>query len=212
MDGYFGVLPPAENSKGVAVTGFHYGYQSLDVDAANPNGNGPALARTVWFDKDNTFLIVDWAYQTTSKVHNYKVSFTLPTPPSEPLQAAASRAAPVSLRAPGDPSQGVFTEGAHGNMFILPLKYRVRKNVQKVGFTTAAQDAGTGAVTGPMVTAANFSGDPAPADRLIVTQSGSSANFITLIHAYRTRRTRIRWSPPPSPACSRKRRARSSCA
>jgi hypothetical protein len=184
MDGYFGVLPPVEDASGVAVTGFHYGYQGLDVDAANPNGTGPALARTVWFDKDNTFLIVDWAYQTTGKVHNFKISFTLPKPPSEPLQAAASKAAPVSLRAPGDPSQGVFTEGPRGNVFILPLKYRARKGVQKVGFTTGSQDAGSGAVTGPVVTAANFSGDPAPADRLFVTQSGSSANFVTLIHTY----------------------------
>jgi hypothetical protein len=185
MDGYFGVIGPGENSKGVVVTAFHYGYQKLDVDAAHPNGTGPALARTIWFDKDNTFLVVDWGHQTTTKVHNYKISFTLPKPPTEPLQAAASKAGPVTLRAPGDPSQGVFTEAASGgNVFILPLKYKRRPTAQKVGFTQGAQDVGSGAVSGPFVTAANFSGDAAPADRLTVTQSGAGANFVTLIHTY----------------------------
>lgn len=183
MDGYFGVLGPDENSKGVAVTGFHYGYQKLDVDPAHPNGNGPALARSVWFDRDNTFLIVDWGHQTTTKTHQYKVSFTMPKPPTEPKQAAASKAAPVSLRVAGDPSQGVFTQGTKGNVFILPLGYKRKPAAQKVGYTQGSQDAG-GAVTGPFVTAPNFSGEAAPADRLFVTQTGYGANFVTLIHTY----------------------------
>jgi hypothetical protein len=177
MDGYFGVLGPDENSKGVSVTGFHYGYQGLD------GGKGPALARTIWFDKDNTFLVVDWGQQTTTNAHNYKIAFTLPVPPTEANQKAVSKAAPVALRVAGDPSQGVFTQGSHGNVFILPLKYTRSPKAQKVGFTTGTQDAG-GTVTGPFVTAADFSGNAAPADRLFVTQTGSSANFVTLLHTY----------------------------
>src|SRR5678815_2359090 len=89
----------------------------------------------------------------------YKIAFTM-------TDAAA--------RVPGDPSQGVFTEADKGNVFVLPLKYRRNKKAQAVGFTA----------DGPFVTAADFSGDAAPASRMFVTQTGSSANFVTLIHTY----------------------------
>ena len=185
MDGYYGVIPPADTPDGgVAVTGFHYGYQKLDVDSDHPNGTGPALARTIWFDKDNTFLIVDWGHQTTTKTHTYKIAFTLPTPPTEPSQAAVSKGAPVTLRDAGDPSQGIFTEAAKGNVFLIPLRYKRNPKAQKVGLVHGTQDAATGDVTGPFVTSATFDGNAAPADRLFVTQTGYGANFVTLVHTY----------------------------
>jgi hypothetical protein len=190
MDGFFGVIGPDENSKGVSVTGYHYGYQTLDVDSNNPNGTGPALARTIWFDRDNTFLVVDWGHQTTTRSHQYRVAFTLPVPPSEPGQAAASKAAAVELVAAGDPSQGVFTSGPRGNLFVQPLKYKRNPSAQQVVLDAATQDAASGVVTGPFVTAPNFTGESAPADRLVVTQTGAGANFVTMLHAYAARKDR----------------------
>jgi hypothetical protein len=189
MDGYLGVIGPTEDRKGVAVTGFHYGYQKLDIDGDHPNGAGPALARTVWYDKDDTFLVIDWGHQTTERNHKYRISFTLPTPPTLESQQDSSRAAPVLLIDRADAGKGVFTNAENGNVFIQPLQPRSNPSPQKVIFTTGRQSATNGTVDGPLVTSANFSGDASPAARLVVQQTGSSSNFVTMIHTYAEQKT-----------------------
>ena len=51
------------------VTGHHFGYKSL--------AGAPALGRSIWFDKDDTFIVADWGKSSSN--HNYAVSFNLPT-------------------------------------------------------------------------------------------------------------------------------------
>src|SRR5262249_28972873 len=51
------------------VTADHFGYKALT--------GAPAVGRSIWYDKDSTFLIVDWGKSTAN--HTYTSSFTLPT-------------------------------------------------------------------------------------------------------------------------------------
>lgn len=51
------------------VTGHHFGYKSL--------AGAPAVGRSIWFDKKDTFIVADWGKSSSN--HNYTVSFNLPT-------------------------------------------------------------------------------------------------------------------------------------
>jgi hypothetical protein len=52
----------------VQVTAHHQGYADL--------AGAPVVGRTVWFDRDGTFLVVDWGAASAS--HTYTSSFTMP--------------------------------------------------------------------------------------------------------------------------------------
>jgi hypothetical protein len=53
----------------VLVTAHHRGYADLK--------GSPVVGRTVWFDRDDTFLVID--YGSASSTHTFTSSFTLPT-------------------------------------------------------------------------------------------------------------------------------------
>lgn len=52
----------------IRVTAHHAGYADL--------AGAPAVARTIWYDRDDTFLVVDWG--AAASAHTYTSSFTLP--------------------------------------------------------------------------------------------------------------------------------------
>ncbi len=52
----------------IQISARHHAYSGLD--------GAPKVARTIWFDRDDTFLVVDYASASSS--HTYTSSFTLP--------------------------------------------------------------------------------------------------------------------------------------
>lgn len=196
MDGYFGYTTPrlkpdkaGATLNGLYVEGWHNGYVNLDA-----NGQGPRLARSIWYDKGDTFLVIDWAKQKSTKPHTYKIAFNIPTRVRSPVVAnewGVNLVKPVS----GSDANGVYTDTSNlagaarnkGNLLIQPVP------VPGHGLTVAAavratQDPTTGKTTGPFVTASDESGDAQPAARYYMTQrtdaAHATANFVTLIHTY----------------------------
>jgi hypothetical protein len=55
-------------SDAIQVTAHHAGYADLK--------GAPSVARTIWYDRDDTFLVVDWG--SASAAHTFTSSFTLP--------------------------------------------------------------------------------------------------------------------------------------
>lgn len=52
----------------VLVSAHHQGYSSLE--------GKPVVGRTIWYDRKNTFIVLDWG--TSETIHDYTVSFTFP--------------------------------------------------------------------------------------------------------------------------------------
>ncbi len=65
---------------GLQVTGRSYAYQDLKgTTAAGKKVSGkPVLARSIWFDESNVFVVVDWGKSVDSAKYNYTQSFTVP--------------------------------------------------------------------------------------------------------------------------------------
>jgi hypothetical protein len=65
---------------GLQVTGRSYAYQDLKgTTAAGKKASGkPVLARSIWFDEANVFVVVDWGKSMNGAKYNYTQSFTVP--------------------------------------------------------------------------------------------------------------------------------------
>jgi hypothetical protein len=195
MDGYFGYSEPRlkpdrpkSKQNGVYVEGWHNGYVNLD-----PEGTGPRLARTIWHDKDSTFLIVDWAKQKSATPHTYKIAFSIPLDVNSPHLGnrwGVNRV--VGLK--GSERNGVYTDTSNlagdarntGNLLIQPVSVP-NHPLEAVACIRATQDA-DGKTTGPFVTASDDSSHAQPAARFYMTQKTSAANpvaaFVTLLRCY----------------------------
>ena len=192
MDGYFGYSEPRLKSDGAGsklkrtyVEGWHNGY--LNIDAG---GEGPRVARTIWFDGDETFLIVDWAKQKSPARHTLKVAFTIP------LKAAGHADWGVNAvnAIGGIDANGVYTDTSNltgtnrnqGNVMIRPVAVP-NHPLTSIGTVRGMQDA-EGLVTGPFVTAPAGSSPAEPAARFYMTErtdaSHPIATFVTLVHGY----------------------------
>lgn len=196
MDGCFGYTLPrlkpdkaGSPSNGLYVEGWHNGYVNLD-----PNAQGPRLARTIWYDKNDTFLVIDWAKQTSTKPHTYKIAFTLPTAARSPFvdnQWGVNSVKPVN----GSDANGVYTDTSNlpgsaknrGNLLIQPVAVPTHGLLAATA-VRATQDPSTGQTIGPFVTAADQSADAQPAVRYYMTQRTTAdlptASFVTLIHTF----------------------------
>lgn len=193
MDGYFGYTQPrlkfdsgGSANNGLYVEGWHNGYVNIDPDA-----QGPRLARTIWHDKDSTFLIIDWAKQKSAKPHTLKISFTIPLAVHAPFVSNKWGVKRV-IGLNGSDANGIYTDTSNlpgadrdtGNLLIEPVP---NHDLATVACIRAAQDA-LGTTTGPFVTAPDNSSEAEPAARFYMTQKTDAdhpvATFVTLVHPY----------------------------
>jgi hypothetical protein len=69
-----------EANGGLQVTGRSYAYQDLrGTDAKGKKVSGkPVIARSIWFDQANVFVVVDWGKSVNGGKYDYTQSFTVP--------------------------------------------------------------------------------------------------------------------------------------
>jgi hypothetical protein len=76
------------------VRAHHRGYTGLP--------GGPVVGRTIWFDRKNTFLVLDWGYGAGE--HTFTVSFTFPGKDASEMEKGC-----------------IHSQQADGNVAILPI-------------------------------------------------------------------------------------------
>ena len=155
-----GALEQAQARENVTVYGFEETAGDVQISATH-NGyayltGSPEVGRSVWYDKDGTFVIVDWGKSTKSQ--DYGISFTLP--------------------ADGDPTNWIdagdyrYARSRHGdggkNVILKSLELPGQSWLNNNAFVT---NVGEG----------DYLDD---AKRLAVRGAGTDQVFVTLVQAY----------------------------
>jgi hypothetical protein len=163
----------------VLVAGYHRGYESLT--------GAPLVGRCVWYDRADTFVIVDWGHATSP--HDYTVSFTFPTTNVSDLRSGAIR----TLHGGGDVLVQSLPTPGQGEVRMIREErpWTVLYGVQKPGIRFATTRHANEAVFVTIVR--TYESDDAPPLDATVDLSGPRLD-VSLNH--KGARTRVRLNRP----------------
>ncbi|MEM8875114.1 MAG: heparinase II/III family protein [Planctomycetota bacterium] len=152
-DGNLGVYEFTDQPGFVQVSASHQAYAHLV--------GSPTVGRTVWYDKDGTFIIVDYAQSTST--NDFEVNYTMPGSGSGDARLTA-----WSSDGGGQQAKSRWTDGG--------------KNVRIWSMDMTGQTHETN--SGVFVTDINEPDFTADARKYSIRQSGSEAVFVTLVQVY----------------------------